>query len=72
MIISLIFVVVGIYLICGFVFALAFIFKGVQVIDEGARDSTLGFKIIIIPATMVFWPLLLVKWFKAPKNQSHD
>jgi hypothetical protein len=72
MIINLIFVIVGIYLICGFVFALAFILKGVQAIDEGAKDSTLGFKIIIIPATIVFWPLLLLKWMKASKNQSHD
>ena len=64
--------IIGIYLICGFVFALAFVFKGAQVIDEGAKDSTLGFKIIIIPASMVFWPLLLIKWIRFSKNQPHD
>ncbi len=68
MIIDLIFTIVGIYLICGFVFALAFVFKGARVIDEGAKDSTLGFKIIIIPASMVFWPLLLIKWIRASKK----
>jgi hypothetical protein len=68
MIIDLIFTIVGIYLICGFLFALAFVFKGARVIDEGAKDSTLGFKIIIIPASMVFWPLLLVKWVRASKK----
>lgn len=72
MIIDLIFTIVGIYLICGFVFALAFVFKGARVIDEGASDSTIGFKIIIIPASMVFWPLLLIKWIRVFKNQSHD
>jgi hypothetical protein len=72
MIIERIFTIVGIYLICGFVFALAFVFKGARVIDEGARDSTIGFKIIIIPASMVFWPLLLTKWIRVSKNQSHD
>ena len=72
MIIDLIFTIVGIYLICGFAFALAFVFKGARVIDEGAKDSTLGFKIIIIPASMVFWPLLLIKWIRVSKNQSHD
>ncbi len=72
MIIQLIFGITGVYLLCGFVFAMVFVFKGVQMIDEGARDSTLGFKIIIIPASMVFWPLLLVKWVKARKSQSHD
>jgi hypothetical protein len=68
MIIDLIFTIAGIYLICGFVFALAFVFKGARVIDEGARDSTIGFKIIIIPASMVFWPLLLIKWIRASKK----
>ena len=72
MIIDLIFGIIGIYLICGFVFALAFVFKGVQVLDEGAKDSTVGFKIIIIPATMVFWPLLLIRWIKASKTRLHD
>jgi len=72
MIIDLIFTIAGIYLICGFVFALAFVFKGARVIDEGAKDSTLGFKIIIIPASMVFWPLLLIKWIRVSKNQPHD
>jgi len=72
MIIDLIFTIVAIYLMAGFVFALAFVFKGVQVIDEGAKDSTIGFKIIIIPATIVFWPFLLVKWISASKNRSHD
>ncbi len=72
MIIDLIFTIAGIYLICGFVFALAFVFKGARVIDEVARDSTLGFKIIIIPASMVFWPLLLIKWIRVYKNQLHD
>jgi len=72
MIIDFIFTVVGIYIICGFVFALAFVFKGAQVIDEGAKDSTWGFRIIIIPASIVFWPLLLIKWIRVSKIQSHD
>lgn len=72
MIIDFLFTIVGIYLICGFVFALVFVFKGARVIDETAGDSTIGFKIIIIPASMVFWPLLLTKWIRVSKNQSHD
>jgi hypothetical protein len=72
MIIDLIFTIVGIYFICGFLFALAFVFKGARVIDEGAKDSTVGFKIIIIPASIVFWPLLLIKWIRVSKDQSHD
>jgi hypothetical protein len=72
MIIQFIFTIAGIYLVCGFVFAMAFIFKGVQVIDEGAKDSTAGFKMIIIPGCVIFWPLLLVKWITASKIRRHD
>ena len=72
MIISLILLVLAIYFCCGFVFALAFIFKGVQVVDKGAHESGIGFRIIIFPGTLVLWPLLLNKWIKDSKNQLHD
>lgn len=72
MIIHFIFSIVSIYLCGGFVFALAFIFKGLRVVDKSAYESTIGFKIIILPATMVFWPFLLIKWMSASKNPGHD
>lgn len=72
MILNLIFTMVGIYLICGLLFALVFVFRGVEIIDEAAKGSTIGFKIIIIPASTVFWPLLLIKWIKASKTRSND
>ncbi|HXL58364.1 MAG TPA: hypothetical protein VN958_19010 [Chitinophagaceae bacterium] len=62
-------VITAIYLACGFVFMIPFIIKGVDVIDEGAHGSSIGFRIIIIPGTIVFWPVLLRKWMKkAPPN----
>jgi hypothetical protein len=67
-----IFTLSGLYLLCGFVFALVFIFKGLNKVDEGAHGSTVGFKIIIIPGTMIFWPILLKKWISASKQKSHD
>ncbi|HZZ76301.1 MAG TPA: hypothetical protein VFE04_10255 [Puia sp.] len=72
MILDLIFTMVGVYLICGLLFALIFVFRGAEIIDEAAKGSTIGFKIIIIPATTVFWPLLLIKWIKASKTRSND
>ena len=72
MIITIILTVFLIYLLCGLVFALLFVIKGADKIDEGAKDATIGFKIIIIPGVMVFWPLLLIKWLKAKKNNHHD
>ena len=72
MIITIVFTVIMIYLLCGLIFAFVFVIKGADKIDEGAKDATIGFKIIIIPGTMLFWPLLLNKWLRAKKNNYHD
>lgn len=72
MVIEIILSIVSIYLICGFVFAIAFITKGIDKVDEGAHGSTIGFKIIIIPGVIVFWVLLLKKWLNANKEPHHD
>lgn len=53
---------IAIYVVAGFVFAMTFISKGIHRIDEGAHGTGWGFKLIIIPGTIVFWPLLLKKW----------
>jgi len=68
LIVSIILVIAASYLAIGFVFAIAFIFKGVTKIDEGAHGATWGFRIIILPGTIVFWPFLLNKWIKASKT----
>jgi len=47
---------------------IAFIVKGVDVVDEGAHGSSLGFRIIIIPGVIVFWIVLLRKWIKIKRN----
>jgi len=60
--------IIAIYLAFGFAFMIPFIIKGVDVIDEGAHGSSIGFRIIIIPGTIVFWPVLLKKWIKMKKN----
>jgi len=49
------------------VFAVPFVIKGVTRIDENAVGSKWGFRLIIIPGSIVFWPLLLRKWLKAHK-----
>jgi hypothetical protein len=68
MFVQILLIVVAIYLACGFVFMIPFIIKGVDAIDEGAHGSSIGFRIIIIPGTIVFWPLLLRRWVKMKKN----
>ena len=68
MLIQILLIIVAIYLTCGIVFMIPFIIKGVDVIDEGAHGSSIGFRIIIIPGTIVFWPVLLKKWIMRKKN----
>lgn len=65
-------IVAAIYLCCGLVFAIFFVTKGVTIVDEGAHGATIGFRIIIIPGSMVFWPLLLKKWRSANKIKSKE
>lgn len=68
MLIQMLLIIVVIYLACGLVFTVPFIIKGVDVIDEGAHGSSIGFRLIIIPGTIVFWPVLLRKWIRIRKN----
>jgi hypothetical protein len=67
MIVSVILSIVAVYLVAGFVFAIPFIIKGVTEIDEGAHGATWGFRIIIIPGTIIFWPFLLKRWINSSK-----
>lgn len=70
--ISFLLITVALYLLLGFVFAILFVIAGVDKIDEGAKGSGPGFRVIIIPGCTVFWPLLLKKWIHAAKKSSHD
>ena len=49
------------YLILGLFFALWFAFYKVAKIDEGAVNSSIGFKFLIIPASILLWVVILVK-----------
>lgn len=69
MIVNVLLIIVALYLVLGLVFAVAFITKGVTKIDEGAHGATWGFRVIIIPGTIVFWPFLFKRWVKAVKTR---
>jgi Na+-driven multidrug efflux pump len=72
MFVNIILIVAAIYLAIGFLFVIPFVIKGAQKVDEGAHGGSIGFRIIIIPGTMVFWPLLLKRWMNASKNKTSD
>ena len=63
-IVHIILLLVALYLAAGLVFAIFFVTRGVTRIDESAVGTKWGFRLIIIPGSMVFWPLLLRKWIR--------
>jgi hypothetical protein len=69
MLVQIILILVLIYLLLGVLFLIPFLIKGLNKVDEGAHSGTIGFKIIIIPGVIVFWPVLLRKWVKANKEK---
>ncbi|HEV8506879.1 MAG TPA: hypothetical protein VGQ53_15820 [Chitinophagaceae bacterium] len=68
-VIDIILIVVEAYLALGLMFSIPFAIKGVTMIDpDGAKGTKWSFRVIIIPGTIVFWPLLLKKWINVTKN----
>lgn len=52
----------GVYFAVGFLFGLAFIFLGTGKIDPAAKTMPLQARLIILPGTMLLWPLMALKW----------
>jgi hypothetical protein len=50
------------YGVIGIVFAIPFVVKGVPRIDEEAIGTGWGFRLLILPGCMAFWPFLLRRW----------
>jgi membrane protein implicated in regulation of membrane protease activity len=57
-------ILLGLYLAGGFLFAVPFVLFGVKRIDPHAAHGSWGFRMMIFPGTMAFWPLLLRRWMK--------
>jgi hypothetical protein len=55
------------YLMTGLLVAIWFCFFGAGKIDAGAARSGIGFKLIILPAALLLWPLVLRKGMKGEK-----
>ncbi len=52
----------GLYAAAGALFAVLFVSKGVGRIDPAARGARLGFRLLILPASIALWPILLRRW----------
>jgi hypothetical protein len=49
----------------GVLVATAFVARGAARVDREAHGGTLGFKLLIFPACVALWPLLLFRWRRA-------
>ena len=54
----------GVYLLCGIVFSILFVLVGVAKLDPHAVHGSWGFRVLIIPGTILLWPLLAQRWLK--------
>lgn len=54
----------GLYAAVGLLFGLAFVTRGVERLDPGAAGATWGFRLVILPASVALWPLLLRRWLR--------
>ena len=52
------------YLVIGLLVAIWFAFKQVGHIDHAAEKTPLGFRLLILPGSMLLWPLILIKILK--------
>jgi hypothetical protein len=68
-ILGFIFFLVAIYFALGLLFAIPFLTRWIRQLDEGSHGAGWGFKIIILPGTIVFWPVLLKKLFITFKRE---
>ncbi len=61
-------ILVIVYLVAGVLFVIPFLVKGLTKVDESAHGGSTGFKLLIIPGVIVFWPVLMNKWVRKPPS----
>ncbi len=59
MVFELFLLLAAFYIAFGTIFALGFVCLGVHKIDSLAQGTGAGFRLIILPGTVLFWPLLV-------------
>jgi hypothetical protein len=52
----------GIYAGLGLIFAVLFVWIGVQRLDSEAQGSAVAFRLLILPGVTAFWPMFLLRW----------
>jgi hypothetical protein len=57
-----------VYFSLGFLFAVAFVTTGVSRLDPNAKGSGVLFRLLILPGSAAFWPLLLRRWIRGDRD----
>ena len=60
------------YTTFGVAFALAFVTVGVKRIDSQAIGSSVGFRFLIFPGSVAFWPLLVRRWVSGKEEPPEE
>ncbi|MEO8505883.1 MAG: hypothetical protein ABI609_18450 [Acidobacteriota bacterium] len=55
----------AVYGLLGLLFAVPFVWRGVDRIDSSAHGAGWGFRIVVVPGVILLWPLLLERWQRA-------
>lgn len=63
-------IILYLYFIIGFCFALWFVFKGVERIDHQMEGVSWATRLILLPGMTALWVVLLFKWLKSKKHDS--
>jgi hypothetical protein len=62
-----------VYFAIGIVFAILFVWRGAGAVDPAAREGTIGFRLLILPASTLLWPVLLRRWVRrSPPPLEHN
>ena len=56
--------IAAVYLALGLLFAIPFLLVGVGRIDPDAAEGTWGFRVAILPGTVLLWPYLALRWMR--------
>ena len=59
--------ILEIYFLIGILFGIVFIFKGIGQVDEDAKGSSIATRLLLLPGSIAFWSVLLIKWIKSRK-----
>ena len=51
----------------GLLFALVFLFTGLPHVDPSTKDTSIWFKLLLLPGMSALWPLFALKWLKTKK-----